>query len=212
MAHSAEHVRSPGLCRDLAAPAVPRRRRLVARGTRDVRRGRTLSANTRASRPKPHHMREILANVHAPGVLRAFEASTPQEAAALLDAAPRQEVIELGDSAHRPTRLASEDACSSCMTRAIRSCARAVWRIRPALPCAVHAGRTTYAVTSLFDHVQPKNVVTWDALAQGLRLYGFLERIASALSTRSRRHCCKHCSGIPIDTAAGSFTTNSWST
>jgi hypothetical protein len=34
---------------------------------------------------------------------------------------------------------------------------------------------TTYAVTSLFDHVQPKSVLTWDALAQGLRLYGLLE-------------------------------------
>jgi predicted esterase len=138
----------------------------------------TIIANGEATSWQPAgeavgHMREILANVHAPGLLRAFEASTPQEAAALLDAAPRQEVIELErfspslNTAGFRGRLFILHDTGDPLVPYVESD-----RLYHALSSQVE---TTYAVTSLFDHVQPKNVVTWDALAQGLRLYGFLE-------------------------------------
>jgi predicted esterase len=138
----------------------------------------TIIANGEATSWQPAgeavgHTREILTNVHAPGVLRAFDASTPQEAAALLDDAPQQEMMELDrfspsvNTAGFRGRLFILHDTGDPLVPYVESD-----RLYHALSTQVE---TTYAVTSLFDHVQPKNVVTWEALLQGLRLYGFLE-------------------------------------
>jgi predicted esterase len=124
-------------------------------------------------------IREILANKQAHGILEAFEATSRDEAAALLDAAPEEEWAELTrfspslNNADFHGRLFILHDTGDPLVPFGESA-----RLYQALSPRVE---TTYIVTSLFEHVQPKKELTPETLDSLLRLYGFIDQALDSL-------------------------------
>lgn len=122
-------------------------------------------------------VREILANKRAAGVLGVFDAN-PDEAPALMASAPVAELAELqrfspslasnGFHGHLFILHDTGDPLVPYVESA---------KLYRALSPRV---QTTYLVTSLFDHVQPKQELTGETVGNLLRLYGFVNEVLSS--------------------------------
>ena len=124
-------------------------------------------------------VQEILANTHSLGLLRAFDAATPDEAAAQLEDAPKAEIDELrrfspsfNSNGFRGRLFILHDT-GDPLVPYVESA-----KLYQAMSSRVE---TTYVVTSLFEHVQPKKELTWETVGHLLKLYAFLDEALHTL-------------------------------
>jgi predicted esterase len=118
------------------------------------------------------HIREILANKHLTGIGRAFDVPRSEATQAFV-AAPAAELAELRhlDPASQPLGFDGHLFILHDTGDPLVPSAQSAELYR------AMAGRTptTYVETSLFDHVQPRRDLSWDSLANLVRLIGFVD-------------------------------------
>jgi dipeptidyl aminopeptidase/acylaminoacyl peptidase len=125
------------------------------------------------------HMREIFAAKEADGLLSVLRAGSPDEARSRLSSAPEEEMRELRrfspahSSGDLKARLFILHDTGDPYVPYLESA-----KLHRALSGRVE---TTYLVTNLFDHVQPRAGLSVEMLEQAVRLYGFVHAALGAL-------------------------------
>jgi hypothetical protein len=125
------------------------------------------------------HTRALLEAEGLEGVRQIFDAGTREEAQAWLDAAPQTELAKLrrlspaAHAQHLGTRVFILHDSADRFVPYVGSV-----KLRRALP-AEQVG--AFELTGLFEHAQPKGGLSWDALGEVARVYGFVYEVLSYL-------------------------------